>query len=232
MRFQRRVARRRRETVPCLRCPGAIGAVLDPGATTRGGNDAVAAVKVLEAMPESDPERILLLGYSYGATSSLFATDEKTPGAHDTQIAGVIAFYPYCYDNVVPSPPTLVLIGEKDDWMSVGMCQAVKGKPNFDVVVYPGAFHAFASPRGQPIDALGHHIAFDLKAAPGRATTGRRFHGCAHEVKRGCSGFSTPETSAARAGPEGQPSAILSGRVAKPAPTTSACRRAWPKPPG
>ncbi len=65
------------------------------------------------------------------------STDEKTPGAHDTQIAGVIAFYPYCYDNVVPSPPTLVLIGEKDDWMSVGMCQAVKGKPNFDVVVYP-----------------------------------------------------------------------------------------------
>ena len=93
------------------------------------------------------------------------STDEKTPGAHDTQIAEVIAFYPYCYDNVVPSPPTLVLIGDKDDWVSVGMCQAVKGAPNFDVVVYPGVFHAFASPRGQPIDYLGHHIVFDVKAA-------------------------------------------------------------------
>src|SRR5262245_48312500 len=100
---------------------------------TRGGNDAVAAVKVLKAMPE-----IFLLGFSYGATSSLFATDLKRPGARDAQIAGVIAFYPYCYDNVIPSPPTLVLIGEKDDWMSVGMCQGVKGNPNFEVVVYPG----------------------------------------------------------------------------------------------
>src|SRR5258708_7390238 len=76
----------------------------------RGGNDAVAAVKVLKGMPDIDPDRIFVQGYSYGATSSLFATDAKTPGAHDTQIAGVIAYYPYCYDNLVPSRPTLVLI--------------------------------------------------------------------------------------------------------------------------
>jgi len=132
---------------------------------TRGGNDVVAAVNVLKAMPAIDPDRIFLLGYSYGAASSLFATNVKAPGAHDTQTAGIIAFYPYCYDNVVPSPPTLVLIGDKDDWVSVGMCQAVKGAPNFDVVVYPGVFHAFASPRGQPIDYLGQHIVFDVKAA-------------------------------------------------------------------
>ena len=102
----------------------------------------------------------------YGATSFLFATDVKTPGTHDTQIAGVIAFYPYCYDNVVPSPPTLILIGEKDDWTPAGMCQAIKGNANFDVVVYPGASHAFAMPMGEPIEALGgHHLAFDEKAA-------------------------------------------------------------------
>jgi dienelactone hydrolase len=131
----------------------------------RGGNDAVAAVKVLKGMPDIGPDRIFVQGYSYGATSSLFATDAKTPGAHDTQIAGVIAYYPYCYDNLVPSRPTLVLIGDKDDWMSVGMCQAFQGKPDFGVVVYPGAFHAFALPLGQPFDVLGHHIAFDVKAA-------------------------------------------------------------------
>ena len=129
---------------------------------TRGGNDAVAAVKFLKAMPEIEPKRLFLLGYSYGATSSLFATDAKTPGAHDTQIAGVIAFYPYCYDNVVPSPPTLVLIGEKDGSASVGMCQAVKGNPNFDVVVYPGASHLFALAMVQPWVV---HSVFDEKAA-------------------------------------------------------------------
>ncbi len=130
--------------------------------TTRGGDDAVAAVKVVKAMPEIDPKRIFLLGYSYGATSFFFATDVKTPGAHDTEITGVIAFYPYCYDNVVPSPPTLVLIGEKDHWVSVGMCQAVKGHPNFDVVVYAGASHGFALTMGSP---WLHHNVFDEKAA-------------------------------------------------------------------
>jgi dienelactone hydrolase len=129
---------------------------------TRGGNDAMAAVKVLKAMPEIDPKRIFLLGYSYGATSLLFATDVHTPGAHDTQIAGVIAYYPYCYDNVVPSPPTLVLIGDKDPWASAGMCQAVKGNPNFDVVVYPGVSHLFALAMGQPWVV---HKVFDEKAA-------------------------------------------------------------------
>jgi dienelactone hydrolase len=129
----------------------------------RGGNDALAAVKVLRAMPEIDPKRIFLLGYSYGAISSLFATDAKKSGADE--VAGVVAFYPYCYDNIVPSRPTLVLHGDKDDWTPADLCQKLQGKPNAELVVYPGVFHAFASPRGEPIDFLGHHIVFDVKAA-------------------------------------------------------------------
>ena len=113
-------------------------------------------------MPEIDPDHIFLLGYSYGAISSLFATDAKTPGAH--HIAGVIAYYPYCYDNVVPSRPTLVLIGEKDDWTPAELCQKAQGNPNVELTVYPGASHAFDKLSGQPIDYLGHHIAFDVNA--------------------------------------------------------------------
>ena len=40
----------------------------------RGGNDALAALNVLKAMPDIDTKHIFLMGYSYGATSSLFAT--------------------------------------------------------------------------------------------------------------------------------------------------------------
>ena len=131
---------------------------------TRGGNDAVAALKAVKAMPDIDPNRVFLQGYSFGAISSLFATDTKTPGAHDTKVAGLIAYYPYCYDNVEFSAPTIVLIGEKDDWTPAALCQAAKGKPNLEEVdVYPGAFHGFVMPMGQPIDYLGHHIAFDPK---------------------------------------------------------------------
>lgn len=138
---------------------------------TRGGNDAVAAVKAVKALPSIDPSKVFLQGYSFGAISSLYATDTKTPGAHDTKIAGLIAYYPYCYDNVDPSVPTLVMIGEKDDWTPAANCQAVKGKANFEVVVYPGATHAFTM-QMENVEYLGHHMTYDEKAtkdAQGRA---------------------------------------------------------------
>ena len=78
---------------------------------TRGGNDVAAALKVLKATPGVDPNRIFLQGYSWGAISSLYAMDPNTPTAHDPKIAGLIAYYPYCYDKVEFSTPTLVLIG-------------------------------------------------------------------------------------------------------------------------
>jgi len=131
---------------------------------TRGGNDAAAAVKTLAAMPDIDPKRVFLQGYSFGAISSLFAADPKTPSAHDAKIAGLIAYYPYCWDTIEFSAPTIVLIGEKDDWTPAKLCQAVKGKPNLEEVdVFPGAFHAFVMPMGEPVDYLGHHIAFDVQ---------------------------------------------------------------------
>lgn len=132
---------------------------------TRGGNDAAAAVKALKAMPDIDPNRVFLQGYSWGAISSLFAMDPKTPSAHDAKIAGLIAYYPYCWDSIGFSAPTIVLIGEKDDWTPAKLCEADKGKPNLEEVdVFPGATHGFNLPLPQPIDFLGHHIAFDEKA--------------------------------------------------------------------
>jgi dienelactone hydrolase len=131
---------------------------------TRGGDDAVAALKVVKAMPDIDPNRVFLQGYSFGAIASLFATDTKTPGTHDMKIAGLIAYYPYCYDNVDPAVPTLVLIGEKDDWTPAAACQAVKDKPNVEVVVYAGATHGFTTPIGKPVTYLGHHIVYDQDA--------------------------------------------------------------------
>jgi dienelactone hydrolase len=44
---------------------------------TRGGHDAIAAVKVLRSIPDIDPNRIFLQGYSYGAGASLFAVDPR-----------------------------------------------------------------------------------------------------------------------------------------------------------
>ncbi|HKH21580.1 MAG TPA: dienelactone hydrolase family protein [Gammaproteobacteria bacterium] len=132
----------------------------------QGGDDAVAALKVVKAMPDIDPKKVFLMGFSAGAAASLHATDPKAPGAHDTEIAGVVAYYPLCYDNVEASVPTLVLIGEKDDWTGpVAACQALKSKNNFEVVVYPGATHSFDMRFDKPFDFAGHHLAYDETSA-------------------------------------------------------------------
>jgi dienelactone hydrolase len=125
----------------------------------------LAAVSAVEARPDIDPNRVFLQAYSCGATASLFAVDaRKHPEKRDTKIAGVIAFFPKCYADFDPEVPTLVLIGEKDDWMPPEPCQAIKDKPNYEVVVFPGATHGFVYPSGQAVDLMGHHIVYDEKA--------------------------------------------------------------------
>jgi dienelactone hydrolase len=131
---------------------------------SRGSNDALAAVAVLKAMPEIDAKHIFLVGFSLGAISSLQAVDSKNAASRDGEVAGVVAYYPFCYDGVDPSVRTLVLIGEKDDWTPAAKCQAVTGKTNFEVVVYPGATHVFNMPSEKPLDYLGHHFVYDEKA--------------------------------------------------------------------
>jgi dienelactone hydrolase len=128
---------------------------------SRGGNDALAALKVLEAMPDIDANHVFLLGYSYGAIASLSATNKK----NQAKVAGVVAYYPFCYEDDDPSVPVLVLVGEKDDWTPAAKCQAFASKTNFEVVVYPGATHAFNVPFEKPVEMLGHHFEYNQKAA-------------------------------------------------------------------
>jgi dienelactone hydrolase len=131
---------------------------------TRGGDDAVAALKVLKAMPDIDPNKVMLIGFADGAIWALWATDLHTPGKHDTNVAGVIAYYPYCYDKIDPAVPTLVQIGEKDDWTPAWNCKIVKGKPNFELVVYPGLTHNFTMPWDKPTDFGVHHFEYNEAA--------------------------------------------------------------------
>jgi dienelactone hydrolase len=121
-------------------------------------------VALLKGMPEIDAKNIFLVGFSIGAVSSLIAIDSKSPASHNGAVAGVIAYYPFCYDGVDPSVPVLLMIGEKDDWTPAAKCQAVAGKTNFEIVVYPGATHVFNTPAEKPRDVLGHHLVYDEKA--------------------------------------------------------------------
>ena len=55
------------------------------------------------------------------------------------------------------------MIGEKDDWNLASLCTAVTGKPNFEVVVYPGDTHGFTL-LGIG-DFAGYHMVYDEKAS-------------------------------------------------------------------
>jgi dienelactone hydrolase len=133
---------------------------------SRGASDLVAAVKFVRTLRDIDPNRVFLLGNSYGAVSALFAVDTSAPikRDQDTKIAGVIAYYPGCYDKLDPNVPTLVFVGDKDDWTPAKPCEAIGDKPNLKIVVYPGATHGFAMRFDQPFDFMGHHMEFDEKA--------------------------------------------------------------------
>jgi dienelactone hydrolase len=130
----------------------------------RGGNDALAALNVLEAMPDIDKNHVFLLGYSYGAMASLSAMNKSNPANH-AKVAGVVAYYPFCYEDDDPAVPVLVLVGDKDDWTPAATCRPFASKANFEVVVYPGATHAFNIPFEKPVEMLGHHMEYDEKAA-------------------------------------------------------------------
>jgi dienelactone hydrolase len=51
----------------------------------QSGEGAVAALKVVKAMPDTDPKKVFLMGFSSGGTAVLRATDPKALG-HMTRI--------------------------------------------------------------------------------------------------------------------------------------------------
>lgn len=135
------------------------------GLLAQASDDAVAAVRAVKAMPGIDPARVFLMGVSFGATATLSATDPRNQRPHETEIAGVVAYFPLCNDKAEAAVPTLILIGDKDDWTGpVAACEALKGKGKFDVVIYPGATHAFTMPFDKPVVFAGHKMAHDEAA--------------------------------------------------------------------
>ncbi len=148
---------------PCDQANGVCGELDKVGwYVTRLAADAYAALNALAKLPDIDAKRVFLLGYAFGADSALLATDSHAAANLPLTFAGVVSYFPYCGYGTDFPVPTLVLIGEKDDWTSPSLCTAINDKPNLEVVVYPGATHAFVLPGVS--DSMGHHQVYDEKA--------------------------------------------------------------------
>jgi dienelactone hydrolase len=112
--------------------------------------DAYAALRYLSQQPFVDPDRIAVLGNSMGGSSASYAVER---GAIEKMFArrfrGAIAYYPWCRGHsAIMSAPTLILIGEADDWNPAAACREMVAQPHddgarVDLYVYPGAYHGF-----------------------------------------------------------------------------------------
>jgi dienelactone hydrolase len=126
-----------------------------------------------------DGDRIGVLGFSMGGISALAVMERGLiEQLHPAKFEAAVALYPRCTgfsgDMV---GPTLVLIGEKDDWTpaqecrdmiagrsGIGLTRPVADRSMVRLVVYPGAYHSFDLPDLRFIDgfrAFGHWLAYD-----------------------------------------------------------------------
>ena len=135
--------------------------------------DAYAALRYLSQLDFVDAARVVVLGQSMGGSAALYAVDrELTAQYFNERFRGAIAYYPGCG---IPAPmmtaPTLVLIGEADDWNPAERCREMVSHSQPDgakiiLTVYPRASHAFDVAELKPgIRSLGHWLEFNQGAA-------------------------------------------------------------------
>lgn len=142
--------------------------------------DAYRALGFLVQQRFVDPDRVAVLGFSQGAWQALSSVERGIlEQASSNKFRAAIGFYPHCLGfkgNM--TVPTLVLIGELDDWSLATECRnMVDGRDDWGIsrqkhqgvpiklIVYPGAYHAFdAAGLKTPVQFLGHHLEFNPMA--------------------------------------------------------------------
>ena len=144
--------------------------------------DAFSALQYLTTKPFVIPDRVAVLGSSLGGVAAVGDVERNLwQQMYHVKFRGAVAFYPTCTgDSGMVSVPTLILIGEKDDWAWAHACREMtenatkKGAP-IKLVVYPNATHDFDVPATGPYQILGHHMAYDPEANSRRREAGAEF---------------------------------------------------------
>ncbi len=118
--------------------------------------DAIAARHWLQNQSWVKPDRITVMGWSHGATTTLYAVRPRARGRDEgPDFRSAVAFYPGCRRSREAAwsarVPTLILIGQFDDWTPANACQSMvdgaRGRSaRAEIVTYPGAYHDFDHP--------------------------------------------------------------------------------------
>lgn len=119
--------------------------------------DAYGALAYLAARPYVKKDSIFLMGFSNGATGTLYAVEAggkplKLANVAKISFRAALAFYPGCTSaakrNLKPAIPLGIFIGELDDWTPAAPCQslvenAVTVGADAEIHLYPNAYHGF-----------------------------------------------------------------------------------------
>lgn len=119
--------------------------------------DALGAFAYLAQRPDIRRDRLLLMGWSHGAMTTLHTLDARRADAPRAAppMRAALVFYPGCAafarSGLAPLAPLTVLIGAADDWTRPGPCKDMEARaagrtPPIRVVVYPEAYHSFDHP--------------------------------------------------------------------------------------
>ncbi|MDX8540961.1 dienelactone hydrolase family protein [Mesorhizobium abyssinicae] len=145
--------------------------------------DAYGALEFVSNLSFVDPRRVALAGSSAGGTTTLEAV--QLGGAEqlmERKFKAAVAYYPNCSAaNGDMAVPTLILIGELDDWTPAGKCREMmaerSGKGSVvQLDVFKGARHAFASAGLKAgAEEYGHRVEYNAAAADQAASDVRVF---------------------------------------------------------
>jgi dienelactone hydrolase len=154
------------------------GPQLSNPASSAEAKGAYNALRYISSLQFVDPEKIIIMGYSMVGWALIKAI-ERGPleQSEPSRFRAAVAFYPWCGSSTgVMTIPTLILIGDRDDWAPASQCQMMaahqsvsgvdrphEGKP-VKLIIYPGATHGFD--RQRPAANLlrtHHHVQPDCR---------------------------------------------------------------------
>jgi dienelactone hydrolase len=146
--------------------------------------DSSSAAEFLAKQEFVDSSRIAVFGFSQGGMAALRNAEQDSAFAksHSDAFRAAVAFYPDCGGiSGIMAVPTLVLIGDLDDWTPATACQAMAagradiglsrtegGRSMVNLVVYPGVYHSFNLPLLRSITTgarfMGHWLEYNADA--------------------------------------------------------------------
>lgn len=171
--------------------PRGLQQTCDGGGSQEMSLDAYRALTWLVKQPFVDPARVAALGFSQGGLLALGSVERGiVEQTSPNKFRAAIAFYPPCRafkDDM--TVPTLILVGELDDWTPAQECRNLAdGRDDYGIsrqkgegipvklIVYPGAYHAFDAPGLKAARKfLGHHLEYNQSAADQSAAALREF---------------------------------------------------------